>query len=87
MKGPAGRLPGGAWCSWCRRGAHSDEVTSLTVTRAAVWSTIFLPVTWAAMSGANSPGFESGYDLTDRVDAIMATRKSVFPEHGLMPEL
>src|SRR6266496_1407561 len=45
MKGPAGRLPGGAWCSWCRRGAHSADMTSLTAARAAVWSTIFLPVT------------------------------------------
>ena len=32
--------------------------------------------------------FESGYDLADPVDqAIMATRKAVFPEHGLMPGL
>jgi acetoin utilization protein AcuC len=32
--------------------------------------------------------FDSGYDLADRVDqAIMATRKAVFPKHGLMPEL
>src|SRR5215472_7711255 len=45
MKGPAGRVPGGAWCSGCRRCAHSDEVISLTAARAAVWSTIFLPVT------------------------------------------
>ena len=31
--------------------------------------------------------FESGYNLADRVDqAIIATRRAVFPEHGLMPE-
>jgi acetoin utilization protein AcuC len=31
--------------------------------------------------------FESGYDPGDPVDqAILATRKAVFPEHGLMPE-
>ena len=30
--------------------------------------------------------FESGYDPADPVDrAIMATRKAVFPLHGLMP--
>jgi acetoin utilization protein AcuC len=32
--------------------------------------------------------FESGYDPTDPVDqAILATRKAVFPEYGLMPDL
>ncbi len=40
MKGP----PGGAWCSWCRRGVHSAEMTSLMAARAADWSTIFLAV-------------------------------------------
>lgn len=31
--------------------------------------------------------FESGYDPADPVDrAILATRRAVFPEHGLMPE-
>jgi hypothetical protein len=45
MKGPPGRLPGGAWCSRCRRGARSDEVISLTAARGADWSTILLPVT------------------------------------------
>ncbi len=31
--------------------------------------------------------FESGYDPAEPVDqAIMATRRAVFPEHGLMPE-
>ena len=45
MKGPRWRLPGGAGCSWCRRGAHSADMTSLTAARAADWSTIFLPVT------------------------------------------
>ena len=30
--------------------------------------------------------FETGYNLADPVDqAIMATRKAVFPLHGLMP--
>lgn len=52
MTGPAGRLPGGAWYSPCRRGAHSAEITSLTAARAADWSTIFLPVTQVAMSAA-----------------------------------
>jgi len=33
------------------------------------------------------PRFESGYDPADPVDqAILATRKAVFPEHGLIPE-
>ncbi len=33
-----------------------------------------------------STGFEMGYNLADPVDqAIMATRKAVFPLHGLMP--
>jgi acetoin utilization protein AcuC len=32
--------------------------------------------------------FESGYNPADPVDrAIMATRKAVFPEHGMMPDL
>jgi hypothetical protein len=46
MKGPAvaGRLPDGAWCSWCRRGAHSVDMTSLMAARAADWSAIFFPV-------------------------------------------
>ena len=44
MKGPARRLPGGAWWSWCRRGAHSADMTSLTAARAAVSSAIVLPV-------------------------------------------
>ena len=31
--------------------------------------------------------FESGYDPADPVDgAILATRRAVFPQHGLMPE-
>ncbi len=30
--------------------------------------------------------FENGYDPADPIDqAIMATRKAVFPHHGLMP--
>ncbi len=42
----------------------------------------------ASCMSANTARFESGYDLADRVDqAIMATRKAVFPEHGLMPGL
>jgi acetoin utilization protein AcuC len=33
-----------------------------------------------------SAAFETGYDPADRVDqAILATRKAVFPHHGLMP--
>ena len=42
------------------------------------------------MTDGTEPGFarfESGYNLADPVDqAIIATRKAVFPEHGLMPE-
>ncbi len=35
---------------------------------------------------ARYPRFESGYDPADPVDrAIMATRRAVFPEHGLTP--
>ncbi len=31
--------------------------------------------------------FESGYDPADPIDrAIFATRRAVFPEHGLIPE-
>ena len=41
------------------------------------------------MPDGTEPGFarfESGYDLAHPVDqAIIATRKAVFPEHGLMP--
>ena len=43
-RNPAWRVPGGVCCSWCRRGAHSAEMTSLMAARAADWSTIFLPV-------------------------------------------
>lgn len=28
-KTPPGRLPGGGWCSWCRRGVDSVDMTSL----------------------------------------------------------
>jgi len=42
------------------------------------------------MTEGNDPAFsrfESGYDPADPVDrAILATRRAVFPEHGLMPE-
>jgi acetoin utilization protein AcuC len=44
----------------------------------------------ATMTDGTEPEFarfESGYDPADPVDrAILATRKAVFPEHGLMPE-
>jgi hypothetical protein len=41
-RNPAGRVPGGVWCSWCRRDAHSVDMTSLMAARAADWPTIFL---------------------------------------------
>jgi hypothetical protein len=44
MKDPAGRVPGGVWCSGCRRDAHSADMTSLMAARAADWSAIFFPV-------------------------------------------
>src|SRR5215468_9313717 len=44
---PAGRVPGGAWCSGCRGGAHS-VVTSVTAVRAVLSSTMALPVVYAA---------------------------------------
>jgi len=35
---------------------------------------------------ATFPAFENGYDPDEPIDhAIMATRKAVFPQHGLMP--
>ena len=35
---------------------------------------------------ARYPPFENGYDPGEPIDqAIMATRKAVFPQHGLMP--
>ena len=44
---------------------------------------------WLLTGGSRAAGFEpfeSGYNPADPVDrAIMATRKTVFPRHGLMP--
>ena len=41
---PARRCRAGFGCSWCRRDAHSVDMTSLMAARAADWSAIFLPV-------------------------------------------
>ena len=44
-------MPGGAWCSWCRRGARSAEMTLLMAARAADWPAMFA-VAWVAISVA-----------------------------------
>src|SRR5215469_8365194 len=44
------------------------------------------PETMTEQAPATFQPFERGYDPADQVDqAIMATRKAVFPSHGLMP--
>ena len=44
------------------------------------------PETMTEGAAASFSPFSSGYDPGDRVDrAIMATRKAVFPQHGLLP--
>jgi hypothetical protein len=42
QKAPPG-FPGGAWCSRCRRAAHSVDMTSLMAARAADWSMVVFP--------------------------------------------